>query len=172
MYVAGHFRGWWSTAGGNSGGGYTDIGSTREGFRLITTFHAQPVISDKSGEGWIDGVSQGADNILRCDYIDYDLIAAAAGQTTGTIGKTYDNVGKLLTAIAGTLALKAAAGTTAETEQGAGNAYIFYRAVVMDDLEILLASKLRQGPLTFRLLPDPTTGKTWEKASAPGGVTS
>lgn len=153
-FIAGHF-----TASFNS----SSIGGTREGFRIITTMHHQPVISDAAGEMQVDGVQQGADVIVECDYIDYDSMSAALFTQTGGQGTTESNVGKLFAATSGlakSLVLTSVAGTPAAGDTGSIT-FTFAHAIPADDIEVLLASKLRQGRMRFRCFPDPTTGVTY-----------
>jgi hypothetical protein len=80
--------------------------------------------------------------------VDYDLIKAALYKAN-TQGLPKANVGKVLVGLASALVLTPAAGVTAvET-------FTFHKAIVESDIETLLASKLRQGPCTFRCYPDP-----------------
>lgn len=144
-YISGHYA---CTYNG------TSIGGTREGFRMIQTNHHQPVISDAAGEMQVDGVQQGADIIVELDYIEYDLILPALIAQVGAQGTCQANVGKLLSGLAKPLVLTAAAGTPAATLDGI-KVYTFYLAIVVDDVEVLLASKLRQGRVRFRCFPDP-----------------
>jgi hypothetical protein len=170
--IAGNFKAYINPLGGNSSGGaFTFIGGTREGYRLVPTMHHQPVISDLAGKGQIDGIQQGADYILSCDYIEYDLIKAYLFNQV-SFGATYNNVGHRLTDLAGTLALRPIAGTPAEADMGVGNCLLCYRAIVVDDLEILFASKLRQGPMRWKLFPDVVTPyNAFTITTAPSGVT-
>lgn len=167
-HVSGHFTAFFSATSGSGGTSFVGIGSTREGFRIRQRNYHQPVIDDRGGEAEVDGIQQGTDVTVECDYIDYDLIVNAiwGNGTTGAQnfkGKLYDNVGLRLVDLAGVLKLTPVAGTPAATEAGTGNSYYFYKTIVDEDTEILLASKLRQGPLRFRCFPDPTTSdKVWE----------
>ena len=167
-HISGHFSASFSATSGSAGNSFTSIGSTREGFRMRPRIYHQPVIDDRGGEAEVDGIQQGVDLVVECDYIDYDLIVGAiwGNGTTGAQalkGKLYDFVGRRLVDLAGTLKLTPVVGTPAETEAGTGNSYYFYKAIVDEDYEILLASKLRQGPLRFRCFPDPTNSdKVWE----------
>lgn len=137
--------------------GGTSIGMTEDGYRLQATFHHEDVISDDYGDGPIDGVQRGVTYRLQLISIEYSLIKAAYERVVGALGESHTNVGKLHTALAQSLVLTAAAGTPA-----AGSGFLATltatKALLVTDIEILLASKTRKGPCTFKLYPDPAVG--------------
>jgi hypothetical protein len=152
MFIAGPYTATYAPAGSTSGGSVgTDIGRTREGFTESIEYHHQPIQTDAGGESQVDGVQLGVDHLVRLDYVDYDLVKAAI-HAVEPEGKVYDNVGKLLTSLAGPLVLTPVAGTTAAAS---GGTHTFHKAII-ENAEILFSSRLRQGPLTFRCFPDPT----------------
>ncbi len=153
-FVAGHF-----TATYNG----TSIGSTTDGFHLTQTPIYQPIHDDEAGDGEVDGVQQGANYRVPLNYIEYSKVYHALYAQVPE-GKLYDNVGRLLTQLFGPLVLTPIPGTSAEVELGAGNSIICPKAGVINDIPILLASKLRQGPIEFRLFP-------WDIGGSGGGDT-
>jgi hypothetical protein len=161
-YIAGHYTGTYKAPAGSA----LTIGTTREGFRLRETHHSQQILTDDGGEAPVDGVQQGTEVLLSLDYVEYDSIRAVL-YAANVRGQPKANVGKLLSALAGQLVLTPAAGTPAETLDVSGNSWVFYKAIIDSDIETLLASKLRQGPCTFRCYPDPATGKAYEIVTTP-----
>lgn len=159
-FITGHYT---AAYFGNS------IGTTREGFRIRENHHHQPVLTDEGGEAPVDGVQQGTETTITLDWVDYNLIKSAL-YVSNPQGQPMANVGKTLTGIAHQLVLTAAAGTPAAAQDGVGNSWVFYKAIITDETELLLATKLRQGPATFRVFPDPeNSNKTYAIITAPTG---
>lgn len=174
-YVAGHFTCYFSLTSGSAAASYTYIGSSREGYKHRERIHSQPVIDDSGGEAEVDAIQQGVDVSVDFDYIEYDLFKTVLySATTGAqiqMGLIKANVGKRLTDLAGVLVLTPKPGTPAEAEIGVGMSRIYYKAVIADDIDVPLASKLRQGPAKFKCYPDSTnSNKTWAIGSTPTGV--
>lgn len=176
-YVAGHMVAWYSTNSVSQSGGasYLAIGSTREGWNIRPSFHTQPVHDDAYGEGKADSINQGADMSLDGVLIQAALpqVEAALWNMTGGAGQSNNQVGLKGSDTYGSLVLVPVAGTPAAAKIGAGNAYIFYMAQVINDPSILLSSKLREIPVTFDLLPDPNnTNKFYTVATTPAGCSA
>jgi hypothetical protein len=167
-YIAGHFNAFYSPGTNSGTPTYQNIGSTREGIRHIVSFHEQAVADDAFGEAQPEAIQQGVDNTLRLDYVQYGMIKAALYTQTPE-GGCNANVGQPLTSLSGPLVLVPVAGTPAAADLGTGNCYIFYFASIVTDVEVLLASKLRQGPATFRAWPSPLTGTVYAITTTPAG---
>ena len=126
-FIAGPYTATYAPGTGGSGvGSPASIGKTREGFTERLDFHHQPIMTDDGGEAQVDGVQLGRDTLVTLDYVEYDLIKAAI-HAAEPEGKVYDNVGKLLTSLAGPLVLTPVAGTTAATS---GGTHTFHKAIV------------------------------------------
>lgn len=141
--------------------GGTSIGSTEEGFRLIGRQHWEPILSDDFGEAPVDGVQRGVTYTIQFMAQEYSLIKAAYARQLSALGESKTHVGKLLSGLAQTLVMTAVAGTPAA---GAGliATLTATKAICVSDIELLLSSKLRKGPVTFHLFPDPeVSNKAW-----------
>ena len=175
-YVAGHHTAFFSLTSGSSSPTYFYIGSTRDGYRHRERIHSQPVIDDSGGEAEVDAIQQGVDVSVEFDWIEYDLfkpvLYSASTGTQTQLGLIKANVGKRLTDLAGILVLTPKPGTPAATEIGAGMSRIYYKAIIAENVDVLLASKLRQGPAMFKCYPDVTnSNEVWAIAATPSGVT-
>lgn len=151
ILIAGAFTATWNG---------TNIGATREGFRIREIFHTQQVICDAYGEVPINGVQQGVEVSVSLDSIEYDLIKPAIIAAYGTQGAGKAKVGFVMSGLAKVLVLTPVAGTPAATSVSGWTAeatYTFHKAIIEGDVETILSSKLRQGPVTFRCYPDPGT---------------
>ena len=144
-----------------------NIGATREGFEIIHIPHRQPVIVDTMGMVPVDSVLLGMEVLVRLDWIDYLKIgdpkngvvgakALFAAQYPNLMG-SLDTVGHFDSEFNRPLVLTAVAGTTAALE---AQTWTFYKTIVESDIGVLLSSKCRQGPCTFRVYPQPTTEST------------
>jgi len=145
-FTAGHYTCSWNG---------TDIGSSKEGFNLRIEYHEQMIITDEFGEGAVDGVIIGMDVFVDLDFVEYaeveDAIMAQAGANTAAQGYNYTEVGKLLTAKAAELILVPVL-RTANTRTYTAN-----KAIIVGNINAILSSRLREGPITFRLFPQTTT---------------
>ncbi len=132
----------------------TSIGMTEDGFRIGVQLHHEDVRSDDFGDGPVDAIQRGVTYQVQCVSIEYDLIKAAIAKQVNALGESKTNVGKRLTDLAAPLVLTAVTGTPADS---AGNIRTLTatKAILVTDVEILLAARCRKGPVTFRLLPDP-----------------
>lgn len=173
-FRAGHHRIYYAPNAG-SGGGATYLGDTEQGIRWGTNIHRQHIRSDRGGQARVNGIEMGQDITLSCIGIEYDLLKAAAKSLTPSAAayaslKAYANVGKLTSSKAGPLYAVPVAGTPAETELGAGKCYVFYLAILANNLDDLLSSRLRVVNLTFECYPDAANDdKYWEEITTPGG---
>lgn len=139
------------------------IGNTRTGFDIMHTHHHQPVIVDAAGQVPIDGVIMGTEVAVRLHWTDYQSIAFAlqrvamdASGHPGTVSGVA-NVGRFHVngALVQELKLTPVAGTSAgdsETE------WVFPYAIVISQVDVLLSSRLREGPCTFYCYPKPVSG--------------
>jgi len=145
--------------------GSAAIGTTRDGFHFRGAMHRDPIVVDEYGASEVDNVDSGGDVEITLDWCDYAAVAAALGVSQNAVlsGLPATNVGKLGSAMAQTLTLTPASWTTAGTAGPAGTpivaaAYsgIFYAklAQVVTDISFMLNHKMRNGPLTLKLLPD------------------
>lgn len=173
-YRAGYHRLYFAPNAGSAGGA-TYLGETQEGLRWGTQIHRQHIRSDRGGMARVNGIEQGVDLTLSCIGIEADLFKIAAKSLTAsgaayTSMKAYHSVGHLTSTKAGPLYAVPVAGTPAETEAGVGNCYIFYLAVLGNNLDDLLSSKLRVLNATFELYPDSANSdKYWDTVAIPGG---
>lgn len=151
--IAGAFT---ATYNPNSAGA-ADIGATREGFRIREIIHVQQVIDDTAGEAPVDGIMQGVEVLVTVDYIDYAKIKAAI-YAASTQGQPKSKVGYMTAGLGGPLILTPVANTPADLADSPNGIWTFHFAVIESDVETLLSSKLRQGPVTFRCYPDTTGG--------------
>lgn len=137
-----------ATYNGNS------IGSTEDGFRIQVQQHHEDIRTDDYGDVPVDGVQRGVSYQISLVGMEYNLVKAAMAKQGNALGASKDNVGKLLSSLAASLVLTATSGTPAAS---AGNIQTLTatKAILITDFEVLLASRVRKGPLTFRLLPDP-----------------
>lgn len=150
-FIAGAFTATWDG---------TSIGATREGFRIRETFHDQKIMDDAFGEAPANALQQGVEVFVTLDYIEYDLIKPAIIAAMGTQGSMKAKVGFLMSGLAKVLVLTPTAGTPAAVTASPWTAevsYTFHKAIIEGDIDTLLSSKLRQGPVTFRCYPDPGT---------------
>ncbi len=137
-----------ATLGGSS------IGMTEEGFRLQVSLHQENVMADDFGDAPIDAVQRGVTYRVQLISIEYDLIKAAMQRQINALGESKTHVGKLLTGLAQSLVLTAVAGTPADAA-GMLKTLTATKAILVSDIEVLLAAKCRKGPVTFQLFPDP-----------------
>ena len=176
-YIAGHFLCAWSSTSISSSAGatWTSIGSTQNGWRLRPTIHTNPVNDDAFGDGRADVIQAGADFMLEGITVQAKLVQASGviWNSVGGEGYSLNNVGLRGSDIYGSICLTPIAGTPAANLIGAGNSYVIPLAGVVNDPEILLASKLREIPLSFDVLPDPNNANKFYLIEAtPSGVPS
>ena len=146
-----------------------DIGQSRDGIVWKRVPHLQPVIVDEAGEVPVNGIQQGVEHFVTLDYVEYGKVKAAleaaVGQSTGAGVNACltDEVGLELLGKSTIMALVLIpkTGTAAATDLGAGKGLLFPYAAVDTDVDVLLASKLRQGPCSFHCYPDPVSGQCW-----------
>lgn len=142
-YIAGHFNSAFSYLSVSAGPTWFPIGSTENGFELVPTFHFEPVIDDAGGMAMADGIQQGQDLIIRGTSISADLITPVLYRQEPQ-GRFNTNVGLTLNHLAGSLVLTPVAGTPAAAMLGSGMSYVFYAAIIENDIPQLLSSKLRK----------------------------
>lgn len=156
-YIAGHFTFKWSPTWGSAGYTFTDVGSTKDGFNLRVSQHEQNIHDDAFGDAIPDMINEGQDHILQLTWIEYDkLIAGGLPFVQTPKGFVNSNVGKTLSSLSGAIEATPVPGTPAATVLGTGKSYLFFTCVPITDIEFMLNSKAREGPLTIRCLPDPT----------------
>lgn len=142
QYVAGHYT---ITLGG------TDLGSTENGYNIVTHLHEVPINDDEFGEGAADGIQAGADYEIEFTGIEWPKVKAALGVATTAIGNTNDNVGKLMSGLAQTLIITPVAGTPAAAT---GNTLTATKAIVVSDYNWNAGYQLRKVPVRLHLYPD------------------
>lgn len=149
-YSSGHYSASWNGA---------DIGSTRSGIKLRPTYLTQEINDDALGSAIANAVMQGENLILELDYVNYSNIYAAIHVLEGNEGDGASNVGLLVAknpggpGLAKQLVLTAVSGTPNANDSGHGVTYTFYQAAIIEDVDILLASKLKEGTCHFRIYP-------------------
>lgn len=149
-FYAGSYTATWNGA---------DIGRTIAGFHIKTTYHKEDIKTDDYGDALVDAVVRGCDVTVELDFADYSAISAALHAQAGTQGVANAKVGVLATTLAKQLVLTRVAGTNAPEAS-----FTFPLALVDGDVDILLASKLRQGPAKFICLPNLSTGVVYTKS--------
>jgi hypothetical protein len=146
-FVSGQFTSSFTPAGGSA----ASIGQTRRGFEVMESLHSTPIKTDEGGESVQDAINMGSSVQVRVDWVEYAAVKAAM-YAAHPQGSSRTNVGKLMSALSGQLVLTPLAGTPAAAATGA---WTFYLCYVESDINFLLGSGLREGPITFRCLPDP-----------------
>lgn len=152
-FVAGAYTATWNAA---------SIGATENGFTVENENHIQPITIDEFGDSIVDGVNQGTSVTVRLDFVEYTLIKVAM-TASHVIGAPKTNVGKTMVSLAQPLVLTPVAGTPAATD---GGTWTFHKCVVEGNVDVLLSSKHRKGPITFRCYPDSgNSNKTYTVAA-------
>lgn len=151
-FIAGAYTATWNSV---------DVGRTERGWNVEQDYHQEAVIADSYGDMWVDGVQQGVDTIVTCDFIEYDLLATAIYAQQGGAGLGNNKVGILLTSLAHPLVLTPVSGTTAASN---GKTWTFPLAIITDNVSILLSSKLRKGPLRWRCFPNLSSGVVYTQS--------
>lgn len=128
--------------------GGSPIGMTKAGFHLRTTLHEDPIQTDEGGQTTLDAVNAGGDVYCMLDWCEYTKVITAIQSQIADDGQFQSLIGTLKSAIANALVLTPVAGL--------GNTRVLTatKAVVVTDLDFVIARKLREGPLTLRLQPD------------------
>lgn len=157
-FVAGHYTATWGTS---------TIGTTRDGFKIMDTAHVEQINIDEYGDAPVDGIQRGIETRVELDYAEYPLIKAAlyaqsnaSGGGNTSQGSTNGGVGILLSTQALPLVLTPAGGTGTGTLP-----WTFSKAIIVGDIPILMATKLRQGPVQFHAYPVPATGNAYTPGS-------
>lgn len=165
----------------SAGASFVNIGTTREGFNLVETFHKQDVHDDLYGEESPEGILQGVSYSLSGVNIELDKLLASGVVNVQAIYGGFANqfVGYRARDIAPSLCLTPMPGTPAAKRIGAGNSWIFYAVILMNDLNVLLSSKLSEVPLDFKIYPigptpayntnSPGINSYWTYAATPSG---
>jgi len=139
----------------------TSIGTTKEGFSINVTYHQRDIQVDEYGDSIVDMLQAGMDVTVTLDFVEYGRIVApfTEQQSDAAEGDILTEVGKLLSTKAESLIL------TPTVRSNNNDTYTFAVAIVVDDISILLSSGLREGPITFRILPETTsTGQHYKKS--------
>lgn len=145
--IAGHYTAMWNGS---------NIGTTRDGFRIIEQNHDEFVHTDDYGDAACDAVNRGTDVEVELDYAEYQLVLPLINSHVGGTanqGSSNQNCGVLASAIAHPLVLIAAAGTSAAALDNSG-VWTFYLAKVITDVDTLLANHARQGRLRVKCYPN------------------
>jgi len=155
-FVAGHYTATYASS---------PIGASKEGFTIRIEYLQRDIVVDEQGEGVCDQLQSGMNMFVDLDYCEYTLIAPALMAQQGGVvsqGTIIPQVGKLLSSLAGILVL-----TPSTTRTNNTDIYTFAKAIVVDEIPILLSSNLRSGPITFRILPDnAVAGKHYVKSGS------
>jgi len=171
-YIAGHHTAYFSLTTFSAGPTYFNIGSTENGFNHRETDHYEDVVDDAGGSAIADGINQGRDLIVTGTSIEADNINNVLYQGT-PLGRFNINVGQTANSLAGTLVLTPVAGTPAAAALGVGMSRVYYAALIINDVEQMLSSKLRKIPVTWRCYPSTSEGwKVWDILSTPAGVSA
>jgi len=135
------------------------LGITQDGFELQWSMHGDVIRGDNLGESIQDGVWRGHDCYIEALFEEFDAAALYGANTTAAgahwPGSTHfgrhGQVGRLFTALAGSLILTKVAGTGAlpATTFTCGKALLANGHVVRSKM----ATRLRTLPLRFLLLP-------------------
>ena len=145
------------------------IGQTEAGFRVRKVQHKEDILTDSGGDAPVDGVIRGAEYEVTCDFVEYDALQTSGLLDAATLaGDAIARVGMLLVGQAHELILTAKAGTSAATLDGVGRSWVFYKAIIVSDIDVLMANKLRKGPITIKAYPDPDhSNKAYEIITTP-----
>ena len=159
-FSAGHYTATWQALGGSA----ASIGTTSDGFRVLDTRHQEEIRVDEMGDVVVDGVDRGISTVVELQYMEYSKMLpamyAAYNSSNGSQGVSNASTGNLRTQFAGVLVLTPAGGTATGTTP-----WTFYHAIIDDTIPVLLANKVRQGPVRFFCYPDPVTGKSYAPGS-------
>ena len=139
------------------------IGQSKDGFTINKTYHQQDVKTDEFGEGIVDQLQYGEDMTVTLTWVEYAKIlpAIVEQEQSGNEGCIEGEVGKSLFSKAKALVLTpiGTGGGAAAARNNNNDIYTFDKAIVVDDVDILLSSKLREGPITFRIYPDTSSAE-------------
>lgn len=125
--------------------GGTTIGTTKEGFKIRIEYQERPIMVDEYGLGDVDSLQAGVRIFVDLDYVEYTRIKGALNAQFSSEGDIYANVGKLLTKLGGELVLTPIVRTLNN------DVWTFHKAIIVDNVPVLLSSALREGPVTFRV---------------------
>lgn len=151
QYVAGPFTATWN---GNS------IGQSISGFTLEFNQLHQPLMVDEFGRSEINGVIMGVNVMCHVDGAEFLKLQTACAAQFGTVAAdamTIDpstKIGKLLSDYAAALVL------TPVVRTNNGKKWTFYSTIIVDDFSFVLGSSLREIPVTFKCMPNPTNVPT------------
>lgn len=150
--IAGHYTATWNAV---------NIGTTRDGFRIIEQNHDEMVHTDDYGDAACDAVNRGTDVEVELDYAEYALILPLldSHSNSGGVGTSQgfanSQAGQLASAIALPLVLTAAVGTSAAALDNSPTGFwTFYLTKVITDVDTLLANHARQGRLRLKCYPN------------------
>lgn len=132
--------------------GGTTIGTTKEGFKIRIEYQERPIQVDEYGLGEVDSLQAGVRVFVDLDYVEYGRIKGALNAQFSTEGDIYGNVGKLLSKLGGALIL------TPIIRTNNNDTWTFHKAIIVDNVPVLLSSALREGPVTFRVYVARGTG--------------
>ena len=164
-YQSGPFQAFYAPTTGSGGTPtYAYIGTSRDGWTRREVIHKQVVKDDLYGEAEPDSINQGVDYELEGVSIEWDklissgiynspLINATIGSPAQQYGFVNADVGYRNRDLAGSLVLTPKPFTPAALLIGAGNSYVFFSALIMNNLDVLYSSKLFEVPVTFKLYP-------------------
>lgn len=134
------------------------LGHTENGFALRVSSAAELITADAYGDSVLDGVYRGGNYFVQVVGLEYSSALTAAFWPYGAFG-VHGQAGRLMTAIAAPLVLTATAGTPAANSPATLTAS---KAILAEgqNLETLLACRLRKLPVLWRLLPYTSSGST------------
>jgi hypothetical protein len=174
----------------SGGASFTYIGTSKEGYEIKETLHRQDVKDDLYGDARPDSIFQGVEYELAGINIEFDklLQTGVAGPiNTSAIygGVVNEFVGYRMRDLAGSLCLTPMPNTPAAKRVNAANggatntSIVFYSAMLINDINVLLSSKLTEVPVTFALYPvgptpayttgSPGTNAVWSYTTTPSG---
>lgn len=146
QFIAGHYLAYYGNLGSEGLDGLS-IGTTINGFKMVESTHEEEIRVDEGGDTVVDTLWRGKDVFVELDYAEYVKIRDALYVQQGQDEDVYSRVAhRGSTTALPLLLIPVVASENTES-------YIFFAAQVHGNIETLLATSLRMGPVSFRCLP-------------------
>ena len=176
-YISGFHYMFYSITNGSAAANWKNIGNTEEGSNLHRAIHEEDIHDDAYGSSRADTVQQGADYELSGALINLNAAQdAGVFDAQQVAGQTNNKVGLLGSSYYGSICLAPLPGTPAAAFLAANFAnaecIIAGLAAIANDYSMLLSSKQRKVPVTFKFLPDQANGNlAYYTGALPAGIT-
>lgn len=196
-YISGPIESFYSTYDfdTNTYNSYLYLGSTEDGVQLSRIQHQRMIQEDLFGDASGEGVQTGVDIQLSGVWVEVGGVGISDLQAVQMpLLDSNTDAGYPLSSLFGQLVLTPKPGTPAMYQigglygliygggpyTGAGLSYIFYNCGPINDLSVILHSKLSKLPITFKCLPlygwsqgeynsGNTTNHCWDICDTPSG---